>query len=274
MKNKIIILLALLFPVCSWAQTATALDPEFGGRISVSLNKKIINRLHVSLEEEARFDNNFNQFDRFQTTVFLNYKLFEDIKVGVGYALINPYGSSSKSFKNARHRFMLDAKYTMKWGNWAFSIKERFQVTHRTGDFNIYQNPTNAITLKSRVKAEFKGFGRYMPYAFFEIRQYLNAPVISAAFDGTNYLTLDNLMDTGSPGWFLMGFNGCYINRYRGSVGVNLRINRNSTFNFYGMGDFVSDKVVDANVRGTRLKSYTKETGFVGWLGVGYEFQF
>jgi hypothetical protein len=34
------------------------------------------------------------------------------------------------------------------------------------------------------------------------------------------------------------------------------------------------DKQVDANAEGTKLKSYTKEIGFRGWIGAGYEFAF
>jgi len=270
----ILLMMGLLLPVLTWAQTDEQLDPEFGGRISAKMNKKIVNRLHVTLEEEIRMDNNFTQFDRFHTTLFVNYKLSENIKIGVGYAMINGYSSSSEAFKNTRHRLMVDAKYTVKWAHWNFSLKERFQLTHRTGDFNVYQNPTNAITLKSRLKAQYKGFGKISPFAYFEIRQYLNAPVISAAYDGTNYLTLDDLMETGNAGWFLSGYNGSYINRYRTSIGADIRVNRNSTFTVYFMGDYVSDKVVDANAEGTKLKSYTKETGFVGWFGASYEFAF
>ena len=276
MKKTLITLFVLLMalPMALKAQTDVPLSPEFGGRISAKLNKRVANRLHVTLEEEIRFDNNFTRFDRFHTTLFVNYKLTENIKVGVGYAMINGYSATSGSFKNARHRLMVDAKYTLKYANWNFSLKERFQLTHRTGDFNAYQNPTNALTLKSRLKAQYKGFGMVSPYAYFEIRNYLNAPVISAAYDGTTYLTLDDLTETGPAGWFLTGFNGGYINRYRGSIGADIRINRNSTFSVYFMGDYVSDKVVDANAEGTKLKSYTKETGFVGWVGAGYEFSF
>ena len=267
-------MLGIVFPVFAMAQTDVPLSPEFGGRISAKLNKKIVNRLHVTLEEEIRFDNNFTRFDRFHTTLFVNYKLTESVKVGVGYALINGYSASSGSFKNARHRLMVDAKYTLKYADWNFSIKERFQLTHRTGDFNAYQNPANALTLKSRLKAQYKGFGRVSPYAYFELRNYLNAPVISAAYDGTTYLTLDDLMETGSAGWFLTGFNGGYVNRYRGSIGADIRIDKSNTISVYLVGDYVSDKVVDANAEGTKLKSYTKETGFVGWIGIGYEFGF
>lgn len=274
MRFRIIILLGLFFPVLATAQTDVAIDPEFGGRISFTLDKKIVRRLHVSLEEEVRFDNNFGAFDRLQSTLSLNYKIHPNIKIGAGYALINGYSSSSNAFKNARHRFMIDVKGTLKYGNWNLSLKERMQLTHRTGDYNVYQNPANALVLKSRLTAKYLGFGKVEPYAYFELRNYLNAPVINAAYDGINYGTVDGLVQEGEPGWFLGGFNGGYINRYRGSLGVDILLNRNSTLNFYLMGDYCIDKEVDANAEGTILKSYTKETGFRVWLGTGYEFSF
>ncbi len=274
MRYWIIILLGLFFPMLATAQTDVALDPEFGGRISFTIDKKIVRRLHVSLEEEVRFDNNFGAFDRLQSTLSLNYKIHPNIKIGAGYALINGYSSSSNAFKNARHRFMIDVKGTLKYGNWNLSLKERMQLTHRTGDYNVYQNPANALMLKSRLTAKYLGFGKVEPYAYLELRNYLNAPVINAAYDGINYGTVDGLVQEGDPGWFLGGFNGSYINRYRGSLGVDILLNRSSTLNFYFMGDYCIDKEVDANAEGTILKSYTKETGFRVWLGAGYEFSF
>ena len=190
-------MLVLLFPLMAFAQTDVALDPEFGGRVSLSLDKRIVKGLHVFLEEELRFDNNFGSLDRLQTTVGIDYKVHPNIKLGLGYALINGYGSNSESFKNPRHRFMADVTGTLHYGNWNFSLKERFQVTRRTGDFNVYQNPQNALTLKSRLKAQYKGFGKVQPYAYFEVRNYLNAPVIEAAYDGNIYVTLDDYSEEG-----------------------------------------------------------------------------
>ena len=276
MKNKqiIVLILGLVLPMVAFAQTDVALDPEFGGRLSIGADWKIIKGLHLSLEEEVRFDNNFGSFDRLQTTVDINYKVHPNIKLGLGYALINGYGANSESFKNPRHRFMANATGTLHLGDWNLSLKERFQVTRRTGDFNVYQNPQNALTLKSRLKAQYKGFGKVQPYAYFEVRNYLNAPVIEAAYDGTIYVTLDDYSETGEAGWFLKGFNGGYVNRLRGSLGVDVRLDKRNTLNFYLLGDYLMDKEVDANAEGTKLKSYTKETGFRGWIGAGYEFAF
>ena len=276
MKNKqiVILMLGLFFPMMSFSQTDVALDPEFGGRVSASVDKKITKGLHVSLEEEVRFDNNFGSLDRLQTTLGISYKVHPNIKLGLGYALINGYRANSESFKNPRHRFMADATGTLHLGNWNLSLKERFQMTRRTGDFNVYQNPQNALTLKIRLKAQYKGFGKVQPYAYFEVRNYLNAPVIEAAYDGSVYVTLDEYSEEGEPGWFLTGFNGGYVNRLRGSLGVDIRLDKRNTLNVYFLGDYLMDKVVDANAEGTKLKSYTKETGFRGWIGAGYEFAF
>lgn len=273
-KHVFILMLGLLFPVMSFSQTDAALNPEFGGRMSVTVDKKITRGLHVSLEEEVRFDNNFGSLDRLQTTVGISYKLHPNIKLSLGYALINGYGTNSESFKNPRHRLMADATGTVHYGNWNFSLKERFQVTRRTGDFNVFQNPQNAMTLKSRLMAKYKGLGRVEPYTYFEVRNYLNAPVIEAAYDGSGYYTLDDYSETSEAGWFLTGFNGGYVNRLRGSIGVDIKLDKRNTLNFYILGDYVMDKVVDANAEGTKLKSYTRETGFRGWFGAGYEFAF
>ena len=270
----ILVAFAAILPMTAWTQTDTALDPEFGGRVSLSLDKKITRGLHVSLEEEIRFDNNFSSFDRLQTTVELNYKVNEYLKLGAGYALINGYSGTNHAFKNARHRIMVDVKGTVKVADWNFSLKERLQLTRRTGDFNPYQNPQNALMLKSRLSARYKGFGKVQPYAYFEVRNYLNAPVIEAAYDGSVYVTVDDYSEEGEAGWFLTGFNGGYVNRLRGSIGMDIQLDKRNTLNFYFLGDYLMDKVVDANAEGTKLKSYTKETGFRGWVGAGYKFAF
>ena len=277
MNRPTLLLFALLatLPLAATAQTDVALSPDYGGRVSVGFDKKIVKGLHLSLEEEIRIDNNFTSFNRFHTTVALHYKVLPYLKVGVGYALINPYSSNNNAFKNARHRLMFDATGTLKFGLWQLSLKERFQITHRTGDFNIYQNPANLMALKSRLTLKYKGLQRWTPYAYIELRNTLNAPVINALYNSTYnvYMTTTGSI-TGEAGWFLDGFSGCYVNRLRGSLGAEYKIDRRNSLNFYILLDHVSDKVVDANASGTKLKSYTREQGFAAHLGAAYEYSF
>lgn len=254
-------------------QTDVDLDPEVGARLSMSVDKKLTKGVHLRLEEEIRFDNNFGAFDRFHTTLGLTYKVNSFLKLGVGYAMINPYSSSNSAFKSSRHRLMVDATGSVHFGDWRLSLKERFQATYRSGDMNEYQNPRTALTLKSRLKLSYKGFRRIEPYAYVELRNMLNAPVISAYYDGTNYLT-PTLSQSGAAGWFIDSWTGVYVNRVRGGLGFDYRINRRSSVEVCLMADYVMDKVVDANSEGTKLKSYTYEKGFVGWMTAGYSYSF
>lgn len=255
------------------AQTAVSLDPEFGARLSASVDKKLAKGLHLNLEEEIRFDNNFKSFNRFHTTLDLTYKLNSNIKLGVGYSMINPYDSDNGAFKSSRHRLMVDATGGLRFGDWRLSLKERFQATVRTGDMNLYQNPRTAFALKSRLKLQYKGWRSIEPYAYVELRNTLNAPVVKANFDGTYYLT-ESLSRYGEAGWFLDGFTGVYVNRLRGCIGASFKFDRRSSIDVSVLADHVSDKVVDANAAGTKLKSYTLEEGFAGFLTVSYKYAF
>lgn len=277
MKTRILVIFAIVLSAFGFpslkAQTDVDLDPEFGGRLSVSIDKKLARGLHISLEEEIRMDNNFGSFDRFHTTLGLSYKVNDYLKLGVGYAMINPYSSSDGAFKSSRHRLMLDATGGLRFGDWRLSLRERFQATYRSGDMNEYQNPRTALTLKSRLKLSYKGLRRLEPYAYVELRNTLNAPVISASYDGTNYLT-SALSQYGEAGWFIDSWTGMYVNRVRGSIGFEYRLSKASRIDFSLMADRIVDKVVDANAEGTKLKSYTRETGFVGWINIGYSYSF
>ena len=190
-------------------------------------------------------------------------------------ALIAPYSSANSAFKSVRHRLMLDASYTYRFGDWQLSLKERLQATYRTGDMNEYQNPRTALTLKSRLKVQYKGLRRLTPYAYLELRNTLNAPVISAYYNESTgeYFTSEGSL-TGDAGWFLEGFSGAYVNRVRGCLGAEYRLDRRSRLEAYLLLDRISDKQVDANAEGTKLKSYTRETGFVGWINIGYSYSF
>ena len=272
MRKILALMAAVVLALPLAAQDDVDLDNEFGGRVSVELDKKLRKGLHVFLEEEVRLDNNFGAFDRFHTTLGLSYKVHPNVKVGVGYALINPYSSTNAAFKNARHRVMVDASANYKVGAWTFSLKERVQLTYRTGDMNEYQNLRAAFSLKSRLKAQYRVSASLTPYAYIELRNTLNAPVIAAYRDENGTYVTEDGYETGNAGWFISGWNGVYVNRLRGSVGVNYKFDKHNTLNLYILADRVMDKVVDANAEGTKLKSYTRETGFIGQVGVAYTY--
>ncbi len=278
MNKKIVIfalaaLIATATPQILKAQTDVDLDPEFGGRLSVGVDKKLSRGLHLSLDEEIRLDENFSAFNRLQTTVGLKYKVNNLLHVGFGYAMINPYNSDSSQFKSSRHRLMADVTGGYTLGDWRVSLRERVQATFRTGDFNQYQRPQPLIELKSRLKVCYKGFQQLQPYAYAELRHTLNAPVISAYYSNGTYYT-DSFEEEGEAGWFISGWNGVYLNRMRFCLGASYKMSQASTLDFYLLADRISEKCVDANAEGTKLKNYTYEKGFVGWAGASYTYKF
>lgn len=277
MKNSFIALLtALLLPITAPAQTEVSNDPEVGGRLSFELNKKIAKGLHVYLDEEVRFDDNFSSFNRFHTTLGITYKVLPYLKAGFGYALINGYDGTDKQFNSPRHRLFADLTGSYRLGDWQFSLRERVQMTHRTDSFNEYQNPENLWMLKSRLKVTYKGFRRWEPYGSVELRHTLNAPVIKATYNEANgtWISSETGLAKNEAGWFLDGFNGMYLNRLRGTLGVSYRLDRRSTLEVYFIGDYGMEKKVDANAEGTKLKAYTVEKEFNGWIGASYSYTF
>lgn len=260
------------------AQTDVDLDSEFGARLSATIDKKLTRGLHLTLEEEVRIDNNFSSLERLHTTLGISYKVNEYLKVGAGYALINKWDSGNGTFKSARHRLMVDATGSLQLGDWRLSLKESFQATYRSGDMNEYQNPRTALTLKSRLKVQYKGFRRIEPYAYAELRNTLNAPAISATYnqstDTWGYYLNNVFYTEGDESWFLEGFSSVYINRLRLALGFEYRLDRRNYIDVSLMADRTLDYVVDANAEGTKLKAYTYEKGFIGWLSVNYRYAF
>lgn len=110
MKKLLLLLLTALFAANCLAQTDVKLPSELGLRLSLMAEKELARGLHAYLSEEVRLDNNLGAFDRFHTTIGLTYKLTDNVKLGLGYALIAPYSSTRSEFKSIRHRMMLDGR--------------------------------------------------------------------------------------------------------------------------------------------------------------------
>lgn len=267
MKKNILILLCVLMPVFAGAQTSytpsvSDLTADFGARISAGADKKLAKGLHLSLDGELRLKDNFSAIDRFQGELGLSYKLNPYLKMGAGYVFIGKYNSSN-AFK-PRHRFFLDASAGVRAGDWRFSLKECLQLTHRNpDDMNVYQANPNALSLKNRVKAEYKGFSSVSPYAFVEVRLALNDPACTASWNGTSF-----------SDYSFTGYTDAYLNRVRGALGLEWKLSRKHSLDFTILGDYCYDKNIDTNAEGTKLKALSYDRAFNTSFCVGYKFSF
>ncbi len=250
-------------PVLSYAQgTANDLETEFGARLSATLDKKISKGFHWFAEGEVRSSDNFSDIGRYQAETGLTYKISPNFKVGAGYIFINDKNSSS--IWKTRHRFYGDATVGFSSGNWRYSVKERLQFTHRDVG-NPYQKTPNSLTLKSRFKVSYKASPTLTPYGYIEFRNVLNDPACTATWSTAGRVYTD---------YTFQGYKDAYLNRVRGSIGVDWKLDNRNSLDFFLLGDYCYDKNIDTNAEGTKLKSLTYDRTFKGWLGIGYKFSF
>ena len=266
MNYKHFILSALLaaFPLLASAQGNVETEaPEFGGRVSVDLNKKIVKGLHVEAGGEVRFSDNFTNFGRYQAGIGLTYKFNDYFKIGAGYMFIEK--KNSENVWKPRHRFYLDGTVSLRAGHWRFSLKERLQFTHRNVN-NLYQNNPNSLSLKSRLKVSYKGISAFLtPYAYVEARNVFNDPSCKATWSEVTQ---------SYSNYSFLGYGDAYFNRVRGALGLEWKLSKHHALDFYFMGDYCYDKEVDVNKEGTNLHSLYYTQGFLGHVGIGYQFSF
>lgn len=130
---------------------------------------------------------------------------------------------------------------------------------------NAYQDTPNALALKSRLKVAYKGFFNITPYGYVELRNVFNDPSCSAKWDETSQSYSD---------YSFNGYKDIYVNRVRGSLGLEWKLNKQHALDFYVLGDYCYDKNIDTNSKGTTLKSLTYDQCFNMAFCVGYQFSF
>ena len=263
----IMTLLAALLPVNIRAQgSVNDLETDLRGRIGVEADYKIKKGMHLNIETEGRFSDNFGTFARVQAGVGMSYKLGRHFKASAGYLLIEKKNSSGVWKTN--HRFYVDGNLSFKSGDWRFGIKERVQFTHRDVN-NVYQNTRNLVASKTRFKVSFTGFRDFQPYAMLEARVVLNDPAFvhssSQQYDSSGYYYWPISSTT---------YTDTYCNRFRGGLGLEWKINKKNSLDFYGLTDYCYDKNIDTNRKGTKLKSLTYDRTLALTAGVAYKFSF
>lgn len=265
-RTALFLILLAAFPGLSRAQgTDNDLENDFGARVTVTADKRIVKGFHWTVEGEARMSDNFGNFGRYQFGTGLSYKISPYLKVGVGYLFIQKKDIEDDLVEwKPRHRFYGDVMGSYRTGAWKFSLKERLQLTHREVG-NPYQNTPNSLTLKSRLKVSYDATPSLTPYAFVEARTVFTDPACSAVWNASGQ-TYSN--------YEFLGYKDTYFNRLRGSVGLEWALNKTHGFDFYVLTDYCRDKDIDTNKEGTKLKSLTYDRKLNVALGIGYTFSF
>ena len=264
MKRILLIAVAAIFPLLASAQiTTNPLETELGARVGLTLDKKLAKGLHLQLEGEARTAGNFTDIGRYDAGLGLTYKLNKTFKFGLGYNMIEK--KNSEGVWKMRHRIYVDAKATLHAGDWNFSLRERLQLTHKDVNAIKKQTTPNSLALKSRLQATYKGFSDVEPYAYIEFRNVFNDPSCSATWSTVSQTYAD---------YKFLGYNHAYLNRIRGSIGAEWKLDSHNSFDFYILTDDCKEKETDTADNGTRLKALYWDQTFYGAFCVGYKFSF
>lgn len=137
--KRVEVFLLILLPLNLWAK-----GDDFGIWSSLEAEKKLGKRWSVSLETEYRTRDHAGTSDRWSIGLSGDYKCFSWLKAGAGYDLLDDRNPSQKSYHKKgsvnkytppywglRHRFHADLTGSVKWQDFQFSLRERWQYTYR-----------------------------------------------------------------------------------------------------------------------------------------------
>ena len=262
--KRLIILAVLALPLPAFAQgTVKELDTDFQTRTSIGADWKISKGLHFEAGYELRTANNLGNLSRHSVTAGLSYKILPGLKAGLSYTYFSNYGA--KKGWNDRHRVSGQIGYTYKLGDWNLSLRETLRWTHKTESLNTYEKNPDPITLKSRFKVAYKGFDKIEPYALVEVRNVFNDPLVNAKWSTSSNAYTD---------YTFGGYGDTYINRVRGGLGLDWKLSKNHTLDFYLFEDYCYDKDLNVSEDGLTLKSLEWDQQLNTVVGLGYTFSF
>ena len=163
------------------AATVAMAQSDFGVWTSIEGSTKIGKGLELALEGEYRTQANSTSTERIATGISLSYKnkKVPFLKADIGYSVMAMHGLGETTIKYrtdddgnyeidddgnlvpkhknvdspywyARHRATASLTASVKWGRFKFSLRERYQFTHRMRSYcdreRWYYDPFHAIT--------------------------------------------------------------------------------------------------------------------------------
>jgi hypothetical protein len=172
---------------------------DFGAWIGVNGEKKITQKLAVSLSQEIRLNENASEVETFFTDCGLGYKI-KAFKFSANYRFINK--REINNFYSNRHRTYLDITYKQKIKKFQFSFRERLQV-----QFTDYlYSETGKIP---RYLARHRLLVKYLPDK--RIKPYIGTEMHIA----------------------ILKMNENYINEIRGIAGITYELNKSNELELF-----------------------------------------
>lgn len=263
----VICLCSLLIVPCSsvlaweYASEEKTKEQSVQLRVGADFTKKWNNGLRLGISEDVHFDmyntnpseyafTDFGMaFNKSYTTLTFGYAPVQYFKIDAGYTL-KLLGTKGYSDYNEflRHRPFFGITGSVKAGPVKFSLRERAMCEIRTDSVNLLEKNLYNWMLRSKFRMDFTVPGKPVkPYLWAEVVNTLNAPEYQQK-------------------------NGHqYIRRVRTAAGVDWRINKHNSLNFYYRFNYGYDRDINVTKKSQKIE-LTEEYSYQHAIGIAYNF--
>ncbi|MBR6662834.1 MAG: DUF2490 domain-containing protein [Alistipes sp.] len=250
------VLFAAVLPIQTMAQgvpLSESSDSDLQARFRVALEIPLAQKLKLTWSEQLRTKESFSQLDKMLTSFTLDYQAWRHLGFEGEYVFVNE--RKGDELWKVKHRFNLAVIGKLSVGRFDLSLRERVRFVVRSYDTDKYLTADPFVTLRSRLKADYRNESRWKPYAYVELYTTLNAP---GAVD--NRLTCDVESDN-------------YINRVRLCIGSTMKIDSHNSMDFYYMVHFNRTQGATYDAVSGNLTSRTLKKVCAHVIGIDYKFK-
>lgn len=230
----------LLSSVGVWAQS-----DDLGIWTSAELKKKIFPGFDASVEGEFRTRDGLKNVERWTAGVKVAYRIAPFLKTDVGYTYIYRHqpgeetnkGNLIPAYWSSRHRLYASLTGSYTWQRVEFSLRERYQYTHRTAlSVPKYDGDDGSQKADEEISAKTKNVLRSRLQAAWNIKKSAFTPYASC-----------ELYHSITDGWAL--------DKTRWTLGTEYKINKRHSLDFFYLyQNHSDDDEVNGHVIGAGYK--------------------
>jgi len=212
--------------VCLFACTLQAQTTDFGAIVGAGYSGKIVKGFGYSVEGEVKTGGNFTEFNRFKASAGLGYSFWKSrFKVSADFDYIL---KNRETYLENRYRVSGGLTYSEKIRSFKLSLRSKYQAS-----FYDESRAEHKFNPKTYVRNRFE-----ISYSFFSkpVKLYASTEMFIRLYKK----------------------DARFIDEMRTVVGVNYRLNRNNSFDFYLRAD---------------NEVQVKNPANIYYIGIGYSFK-
>ncbi len=167
------VLLLMIFSVQSGI-FGQEIEKDFETRGGLGYGIDITKKLDFTASHEFRISENSTLIRRSLTTVGVDYRLINWLRVGLNYRVgLNRKGDGTYGL---RHRMMADLVFRENWQRFTFTHRIRYQQEFRTTNYTGDVRGIPYTDIRNTTKINFRINQKFRPYVSYDIRYLMREP--------------------------------------------------------------------------------------------------